>query len=79
MEQQRDLSRESQARCFAQRGLSMGSSRCLEVVPEAADCADDIGFHCVEVDSSIYVFNRETVRIIMPSFVDDIYLAFELP
>ena len=35
----------------------------------------DIGFHCVEVDSSIYVFTRESVRIIMPVFVDDITLA----
>ena len=35
----------------------------------------DIGFHCVEVDSTIYVFTRETVRIIMPVFVDDITLA----
>src|SRR5882762_9051566 len=35
----------------------------------------NIGFHCVEVDSSIYVFTRETVHIIMPVFVDDITLA----
>jgi len=35
----------------------------------------DIGFHCVEVDSSIYVFTRDSVRIIMPVFVDDITLA----
>jgi len=25
--------------------------------------------HCVEVDSSIYVFTRDSVRIIMPVFV----------
>src|SRR5882762_2483816 len=35
----------------------------------------DIGFHCVEVDISIYVFTRETVCIIMPVFVNDITLA----
>src|SRR5882762_6285911 len=36
----------------------------------------DIGFHCVEVDSSIYVFTRETLCIIMPVFVNDITVKF---
>src|SRR5882762_3529663 len=35
----------------------------------------DIGVHCVEVDSSIYVLTGESVRIIMLVFVYDINLA----
>src|SRR5882762_11849715 len=34
-----------------------------------------MGFKCVQVDSSIYVFSKDTVRIILPVFVDDITLA----
>ena len=34
-----------------------------------------MGFQCVKVDSSIYVFKKEQVHIILPVFVDDITLA----
>jgi len=40
MEQQRDLSRESQARCFASRVSLWAQAGVSYVVPEAADCAD---------------------------------------
>src|SRR5258707_13091549 len=39
----------------------------------------EMGSKCVQVDSSIYVFNKDTVRIILPVFVDDITLASNSP
>ena len=35
----------------------------------------EMGFQCVKVDSSIYVFKKDKVHIILPVFVDDITLA----
>src|SRR5713101_2129528 len=35
----------------------------------------EMGFTCVQVDSSIYVYSKAKVRIILPVFVDDITLA----
>jgi Reverse transcriptase (RNA-dependent DNA polymerase) len=35
----------------------------------------EMGFECVRVDSSIYVYSKGTTRIILPVFVDDITLA----
>ena len=37
-----------------------------------------MGFTCVQVDSSIYVYNKEKLWIILPVFVDDITLASNL-
>jgi hypothetical protein len=35
----------------------------------------EMGFNCVEVDSSIYVYSKDKVQIILLVFVDDITLA----
>ena len=35
----------------------------------------EMGFTCVQVDSSIYVYRKDKVQIILPVFVDDITLA----
>ena len=35
----------------------------------------EMGLTCVQVDSSIYVYSKAKVRIILPVFVDDITLA----
>ena len=35
----------------------------------------EMGFKCVEVDSSIYVYSKDKVQIILLVFVDDITLA----